>query len=139
MYKRQSPHAWLQSIPSSRRELKAWQTGGVHARCFGMKAHIGVDADSGLVHTVVGTAANVNDVTQAAGLLHPRKSMRGSMRATRAWTSAKNCRAARRNSKWSYFRASARHWTSSRRSTCCWTRLRRSKPACGRKWNIRTE
>jgi len=37
---------------------------------FGMKAHIGVDAESGLVHTVVGTAANVNDVTQAAALLH---------------------------------------------------------------------
>ena len=36
---------------------------------FGMKAHIGVDADSGLVHTVIGTAANVNDVTQASGLL----------------------------------------------------------------------
>lgn len=33
---------------------------------FGMKCHIGVDADSGLVHTVVGTAANVNDVTQAS-------------------------------------------------------------------------
>jgi IS5 family transposase len=32
---------------------------------FGMRAHIGVDADSGLVHTVVTTAANVNDVTQA--------------------------------------------------------------------------
>lgn len=37
---------------------------------FGMKAHIGVDADSGLVHTVVGTPANVNDVTQAAALVH---------------------------------------------------------------------
>ncbi len=37
---------------------------------FGMKAHIGVDAESGLVHTVVGTAANVNDVTQAGALLH---------------------------------------------------------------------
>lgn len=35
-----------------------------------MKAHIGVDADSGLVHTVVGTAANVNDVTQAHALVH---------------------------------------------------------------------
>jgi IS5 family transposase len=30
---------------------------------FGMKAHIGVDAESGLVHTVIGTAANVCDVT----------------------------------------------------------------------------
>jgi IS5 family transposase len=37
---------------------------------FGMKAHIGVDAESGLVHTVLGTAANVNDVTQAGALLH---------------------------------------------------------------------
>ena len=33
-----------------------------------MKAHI--DVDSGLVHTVVGTAANVNDVTQAHALVH---------------------------------------------------------------------
>ena len=40
---------------------------------FGMKAHIGVDADSGLVHTVIGTAANVNDVTQAAGMLHGKE------------------------------------------------------------------
>jgi len=35
-----------------------------------MKAHIGVDAESGLVHSMVGTAANVNDVTQAGALLH---------------------------------------------------------------------
>ena len=40
---------------------------------FGMKAHIGVDADSGLVHTVVGTAANVNDVTQAHALVHGKE------------------------------------------------------------------
>ena len=37
---------------------------------FGMKAHIGADRDSGLVHTVVVTAANVSDVTQTAELLH---------------------------------------------------------------------
>ncbi len=37
---------------------------------FGMKAHIGVDADSGLVHTVRGTAGNVNDVVEANTLLH---------------------------------------------------------------------
>ena len=35
-----------------------------------MKAHIGVDAESGLDHSVVGTAANVSDVTQAGALLH---------------------------------------------------------------------
>lgn len=37
---------------------------------FGMKAHIGVDSASGLVHTVVTTAANVSDVSQAHALLH---------------------------------------------------------------------
>jgi IS5 family transposase len=37
---------------------------------FGMKAHIGVDADSGLTPTVVTTEANVSDVTQAHALLH---------------------------------------------------------------------
>jgi transposase, IS5 family len=37
---------------------------------FGMKAHIGADAESGLVHTVRGTAANVNDVVEANSLLH---------------------------------------------------------------------
>ena len=37
---------------------------------FGMKAHVGVDAASGLVHTVIGTAGNVADVTQAHALLH---------------------------------------------------------------------
>lgn len=37
---------------------------------FGMKAHIGVDAESGLVHTVTTTAANAADVTQVEHLLH---------------------------------------------------------------------
>jgi len=37
---------------------------------FGMKAHIGVDAHSGLVHRVSGTAANVADIAQAHALLH---------------------------------------------------------------------
>ncbi len=40
------------------------------ARPDGMKAYIGVDADSGRVHTVVVTPANVADVTQAHALLH---------------------------------------------------------------------
>ena len=35
-----------------------------------MKAHIGVDAASGLTHTVRGTAGSVNDVVEANALLH---------------------------------------------------------------------
>jgi IS5 family transposase len=40
---------------------------------FGMKAHIGVDADSGLVHTVTATAANEADVEQVTDLLHGKE------------------------------------------------------------------
>ena len=35
-----------------------------------MKAHIGVDAETGLVHSMTTTAANVHDVTEAHRLLH---------------------------------------------------------------------
>jgi IS5 family transposase len=41
---------------------------------FGMKAHIGVDAHSGLVHSLKGTAANVADVSEAHALLHGQES-----------------------------------------------------------------
>jgi transposase, IS5 family len=37
---------------------------------FGMKAHIGADAESGLVHTVRGTSSNVHDVVKGNSLLH---------------------------------------------------------------------
>ena len=40
---------------------------------FGMKAHIGVDADSGLVHTVTTTPANEADVEQVDELLHGKE------------------------------------------------------------------
>ena len=37
---------------------------------FGMKLHIGVDAQTGLVHSLATTSANVHGMTQAHGLLH---------------------------------------------------------------------
>ena len=37
---------------------------------FGMKAHVGVDAHSGVVHTLTGTAANVSDISETHHLLH---------------------------------------------------------------------
>ncbi len=37
---------------------------------FGMKVHIGVDSESGLIHSVETTAAHVHDLTPAADLLH---------------------------------------------------------------------
>ena len=40
---------------------------------FGMKAHIDVDAESGLVHSVRGTSGSVNDVVEA-NVLHDEES-----------------------------------------------------------------
>ena len=40
---------------------------------FGMKAHIGVDAASGLVHTLVTTPAHIADVVKTAELLHGKE------------------------------------------------------------------
>ena len=34
-----------------------------------MKCHVGVDAHSGLAHTIMVTAANAHDITQAANLI----------------------------------------------------------------------
>ena len=42
---------------------------------FGAKAHIGVDVESGLVHHVHVTAANVADITQVDKLLHGEENM----------------------------------------------------------------
>ena len=40
-----------------------------------MKAHIGVDTDSGLVHTVRGTAGHMADVTEGNSLLHGQEAV----------------------------------------------------------------
>jgi IS5 family transposase len=42
---------------------------------FGMKAHIGVDVDSGLVHTVTTTAANEADIEMVDELLHGKETV----------------------------------------------------------------
>ncbi len=55
---------------SGTRDPEMHQTKKGNQWYFGMKAHIGADAESGLVHTVRGTAANVNDVVEANSLLH---------------------------------------------------------------------
>ena len=66
----------LISAPSStknkdkERDPDAHQTKKGNTWYFGYKAHIGVDRDSGLTHTVKVTAANVADVTMTAELLH---------------------------------------------------------------------
>ena len=68
--------ATLINAPSStknkdgKRDPEMHQTKKGNQYYFGAKAHIGVDDESGLVHSVVVTAANVADVTQVDKLLH---------------------------------------------------------------------
>jgi IS5 family transposase len=78
---------------SGERDPEMHQTKKGNQWHFGMKAHIGVDADSGLVHTVVGTTANVNDVTQASALVHGEETDVSLTRDTRALPSARRLKA----------------------------------------------
>lgn len=56
-----------------KRDREMHQTKKGNQYYFGMKAHIGVDDVSGLVHHVGCTAANVADITQAHKLLHGKE------------------------------------------------------------------
>ena len=68
--------ATILSAPSSTknrekaRDPEMHQTKKGNQWYFGMKAHIGADSQSGLVHTVTGTAAHVADITETDKLLH---------------------------------------------------------------------
>ncbi len=68
--------ATLIGAPSSTKNLNRERDPEMHQTkkgnqwYFGMKAHIGADRDSKLVHTVVVTAANVADIAKTAELLH---------------------------------------------------------------------
>jgi len=55
---------------SRQRDPEMHQTKKGNEWHFGMKAHLAVDAQSGLVQKVIGTAANVSDISQTHELLH---------------------------------------------------------------------
>ena len=55
---------------------------------FGMKVHVGVDSETGVVHSMSATSANVHDVTEAHRLLHGgREAGVGRCRDIREWPS----------------------------------------------------
>jgi transposase, IS5 family len=54
----------------NRRDPEMHQTKKGNQWHFGMKAHIGVDVASGVVHSLTGTAANEADINQMAAVLH---------------------------------------------------------------------
>ena len=73
--------ATLIAAPSSTKNKKGERDPEMHQTkkgnqwYFGMKVHIGVDKDTGLIHSVETTAANVHDLTPAADLLHGEESV----------------------------------------------------------------
>ena len=75
--------ATLIAAPSSTKNKKHERDPGMHQTKkgnqwhFGMKAHIGADDQSGLVHTVMSTAANVSDISQTAALMHGEETRMG--------------------------------------------------------------
>ena len=68
--------ATIIAAPSSTKNEKRERDPEMHQTCkgkqwhCGMKVHIGVDSESGLIHSVGTTAANVHDLTPAPELLH---------------------------------------------------------------------
>jgi IS5 family transposase len=71
--------ATIIAAPSSTKNSTGERDPGMHQTKkgnqwhFGMKAHIAVDAELGLVHTVTATAANEADVEQVTDLLHGKE------------------------------------------------------------------
>lgn len=68
----------IAAAPSTKNQAKArdpemHQTRKGNQWYFGMKAHVGVDVHTGLVHTVPSTAANVADVAEVGKLLHGKE------------------------------------------------------------------
>ena len=109
---------------SGRRDPEMHQSKKGQQWHFGMKAHIGVDTEPGLVRTVRGTVGNVNDVLEANALLHGQ--------ASSAYGDACYQRAVKRPDA-----KSAGRWTWMTRWTNPVTGLRRSTPAFERRSSIR--
>jgi transposase, IS5 family len=73
--------ATLIAAPSSTKNKKGERDPEMHQTkkgnqwYFGMKVHIGVDKDNGLIHSIETTSANVHDLTPAAELLHDQETV----------------------------------------------------------------
>jgi IS5 family transposase len=87
--------ATLIAAPSSTKNKQAERDPEMHQTkkgnqwYYGMKVHLGVDAESSLIHSVETTAANVHDLTPAAELLHGEESVDAGYQGTKAHFRAK--------------------------------------------------
>lgn len=93
---------------------------------FGMKAHIGVDDESGLVHSVVGTAANLADSRRSISCCTATKTWSVPMPVIPAWRNAPNMKVARSSGRLPPDAAPTRNWASA--ASCTKPRARSKKP-----------
>ena len=92
---------------------------------FGMKVHIGVDADTGLVHSMSTTAANVHDITEAHNLLHDGERWCGTTPGIRECTSGRKAWGVRWTGKSRCGLGSGGNWSREARGR--WRRRRRRR------------
>ena len=92
---------------------------------FGMEAHIGVGADSGLVHSVIGTAANIHNITYASGLLHSEEKMAFVTAGTKV--SKSTWKLPISTGRLPCDQASAGDWIKTRHGTTCLTKPNNSR------------
>lgn len=136
--------AALIAAPTSTKNSKGKRDPDMHSTrkgnqwYFGMKAHIGVDAESGIVHTLVTTAANVHDVTQAHALLHGEEKIvfgdagyQGCDQRTENRATETKWQIALRPGKRKGLAVTAQGQILKR------TASNTSRPVCGRKWSTR--
>ena len=84
---------------------------------FGMKTHIGADAESGLVHTVTGAAANEQVITQAHALLHGEENVLFADSGYRGITKRKEIRAQQPGVDWQVAMMPGKRWALKKSKT----------------------
>ena len=77
---------------------------------FGMKAHIGVDSDTGIVHSMSTTAANTHDVTAAHNLLHGGETVVWGSPGTREWVNEQRTWGWRWTGRWRCVLGNGGNW-----------------------------
>ena len=102
---------------------------------FGMQAHIGVDADTGLVHSLATTAANVADITQVPQLLHGAETrVGGDAGYAGVAPGAPSTKAGGSTGRWRGGRGSGGAW----RPAALLPRRSGARPRFARRWSIRS-
>ena len=108
---------------------------------FGLKAHIGVDAKDGHVHSVASSAASVSDSHMLPDLLHGQERKAWGDAGYQGQTAAIQ-EAAPKARHMTCKRTKFKNPARGRSSRTMWTSYKRRRtgtsPACGRRWSIRS-